>query len=100
MTAPRPSTGLRAEVERRSGTLLAWLSLRPRPLLPAVVLVLLLASAVLPVALAAVCLVLVLLVVGWLSYLSWPLLQPRAKVLRLLVLVLLVFLGGSRLLAQ
>ena len=80
--------------------MLAWLSQRPKLLLPGAVLVLLLASSALPTALGAVCLLLVLLVVGWLSYLSWPVLPARARVLRLLVLLMIVGLGVARLLER
>lgn len=79
----------RASVERRSAVLLAWLSLRPRLLLPAVVLGLLLLSSFLAPPLSTVCLALVLAVVGWLSYLSWPVLDGRARTLRVAVLALL-----------
>lgn len=81
---------LRAAVERRSAVLLAWLSLRPRLLLPALVVGLLLLSGFLPPLLSALSLLPVLALVGWLSYLSWPTLDGRARVLRLLVLVGLV----------
>lgn len=81
---------LRAAVERRSGTLLAWLSLRPRLLLPGVVLVLFLLAALLPPPLSTLCLLPVLLLAAWLTYLSWPVLDGRARVLRTVVLVLLV----------
>lgn len=96
MDAPRPGA-LRTTVERRSGVLLAWLSLRPRLLLPGVVLALLLASGLLPLAPGAVCLLLVVLVVGWLSYLSWPVLDGRGRLVRLLVVLMLLGLGAARL---
>ncbi len=86
----------RASVERRSAVLLAWLSLRPRLLLPAVVLGLLLLSSFVAPPLSTVCLLVVLAVVGWLSYLSWPVLDAGARVLRVAVLglfVVLVVLG-------
>ena len=79
----------RSSVARRSAVLLAWLSLRPRLLLPALVLGLLLLGSFLPPPLSTACLLLVLGVVGWLSYLSWPVLDGRARGLRLLVLSML-----------
>ena len=81
---------LRASVERRSAVLLAWLSLRPKLLLPGLVVGLLLLAGLLPPLASALCLLPVLVLVGWLSYLSWPALDGRARVLRLLVLVGLV----------
>ena len=85
---------MRAAVERRSGTLLAWLSLRPRLLLPALVVGLFLLAAFLPPPLSTLCLLPVLLVALWLTYLSWPVLDGRARGLRVAVLVLLVVLMG------
>ena len=81
---------LRTSVERRSAVLLAWLSLRPKLLLPGLVVGLLLLAGLLPPLASALCLLPVLVLVGWLSYLSWPALDGRARVLRLLVLVGLV----------
>ena len=89
---------LRTTVERRSAAPLAWLSQRPKLLLPGLVLGLLLASTALSGVAGALCLLVVLLVVGWLSFLSWPVLVPRARLLRLLVLVMLAALGVSHLL--
>ena len=83
-------SSLRAAVERRSGTLLAWLSQRPRLLVPGLVLGLLLLAAFLPPPLSTACLVPVLLLAAWLTYLSWPVLDLRARALRLVVLALLV----------
>ncbi|MCW2776859.1 MAG: hypothetical protein JWN17_584 [Frankiales bacterium] len=88
---------LRPLVESRSAVLLAWFSLRPKALLPVLVLALLLASSLLPPALGLLCLLPVLLLVAWLSYLSWPVLDPRARVLRCVVLVALTVLGALRL---
>ena len=84
------TSAFRQGVERRSAVLLAWLSLRPRLLLPALIIGLLLLAGLLPPLLSALCLLPVLTLVGWLSYLSWPTLDGRARVLRLLVLVGLV----------
>ena len=83
---------MRAGVERRSAVLLAWLSLQPKLLLPAVVLGLLLLSAFLPPLLSTLCLVPVVALLAWLTYLSWPALDGRGRALRLLVLVGLLVL--------
>jgi hypothetical protein len=96
MDAPRPGA-LRTTVERRSGVLLAWLSQRPRLLLPGVVLALLLASSLLPAVAGTACLLLVVLVVGWLSYLSWPVLDRRGRLVRAVVVLMLLALAASRL---
>ena len=89
---------LREVVERRSGVLLAWFSQRPRLLLPGLVLGLLLLAGLLPAVAGALCLVPVVLLVGWLSYLSWPVLDGRGRLLRVLALALVVGLAVDRLL--
>ena len=86
----------RPVVEQRSAVVLTWLSLQPRLLLPGAVLALLVLSALLPPGPGSACVALVLLVTGWLSYLSWPVLDVRSRVLRLVVLGLLVLLAALR----
>ena len=81
-------------MERRSGPLLVVLSGLPRPIVPLVSLALLVGGLSLPPAPAAGCLGVLALLVGWLSYLSWPVLLAKARLIRLatagLVLVALV----------
>jgi hypothetical protein len=86
-----PSTGLRAAVERRSAPLLVLLSQQPKLLIPVVSLVLLVGGLALPLPYGAVCLALLLLLVGWLSYLSWPAVVGPARMVRLVTVGLLVF---------
>ncbi|MCW2608657.1 MAG: hypothetical protein JWO60_3350 [Frankiales bacterium] len=86
----------RPQVEQRSAVVLAWLSLQPRLLLPGVVLVLLVVSALLPPLASAACVALVVLLAGWLSYLSWPVLDGRARAVRVALLVLLLALAATR----
>ncbi len=93
---PAPATGFRAAVERRSAVLLVWLTHQPKLLVPGLVFLLLVGGALLPPAAGVPCLVLVLLLVLWLSLLSWPVLRPAQRVLRLLVAVLLVVLLATR----
>ena len=81
-------SGLRRSVERRSAPVLLWLSTRPRVLLPAAVLVLLVSGLAAPGAYAVPLLLLLALLLAWLSYLSWPALQPGARVLRAAVLAM------------
>ncbi|MDP9433926.1 MAG: hypothetical protein M3P93_01480, partial [Actinomycetota bacterium] len=88
----RPRPGLRAAVEQRSAVPLAWLSLRPRWVPLVVVLALLLGAGLLPPAAGLACLVLVLGLVGWLTYLSWPVLGPGARAARLAVVAMVVAL--------
>jgi hypothetical protein len=76
--APRPvlpaptAPGLRGGVERRSAPALLWLSSRPKLLLPVLSLVLLIGGLAAPLPVAVPLLLVLLAVVGWLTYLSWP----------------------------
>ena len=93
---PPPSTGLRLAVERRSATLLVFLSHQPKLLVPLVSLALLIGGLALPTAPGAVCLALLVLIVGWLSYLSWPAVVGPARAVRLAAVALLVALIVQR----
>ena len=80
--------GVRPQVERRSAPVLVWLSARPRWLLPVLAAALLIGGLSVPGPAALPLLALLALLLGWLSYLSWPALDPRSRVLRAAVLVL------------
>jgi hypothetical protein len=69
---------------------LAWLSTQPKVLLPLGSLVLLFGGFLAPAYLAVPMLVLLLLVVTWLTYLSWPAVHGGARLVRAATLVLLV----------
>jgi len=81
-------------VERASAPVLLWLSARPKFLIPVLSAALLLGGLAAPLAIGVPLLVLLLVLVGWLSYLSWPVVQGAQKAVRLatvgLVLVALV----------
>ena len=87
----------RREVSRLSAPLLAWLSLRPKILLPVGSAALLIGGLALPPAAGVPLLVLLLLVVAWLSYLSWPVVVGTARIVRLVLLALLVVAIVTRL---
>src|SRR5437870_3373111 len=78
--APQPSAPpagpVRRAVSRHSATALATLGRLPRLAVPVFLGVLLLAGLAAPPVIGAVCLAAVLLFVGWLGYLSWPLASP------------------------
>ena len=80
---------LRRTVEQRSAPVLLWLSSRPKVLLPALVVVLLIGGLAAPPALGLVLLALLALVLLWLSYLSWPALDGRARAVRAAMLLLI-----------
>ena len=88
-----PASSLRSAVEQRSGVLLVALSRQPRWLLPLVSALLLGGVVLLPPVAALACLVLLLALVGWLSYLSWPVVDARGRAVRLASLTVIVVLG-------
>ena len=80
---------LRRTVERASAPVLLWLSSRPRFLLPLLVAVLLIGGLAAPPAYGLPLLLLLALLLLWLSYLSWPALDGRARMLRAAMLGLI-----------
>lgn len=93
-----PRSGLRGAVERRSSVALVYLSQRPSWTLPVVTGLLLVTGLLAPPTLGVPLLLLVLALVGWLSYLSWPAVQGLGRGLRLGVLALLALAVLQRLL--
>jgi hypothetical protein len=81
---------LRRAVERHSGLPLAWLATRPRWVPFALVLALLVGGLFAPPAIGIALLVLLGVLLGWLTYLSWPQLPAGGRLARLLVLALVV----------
>jgi hypothetical protein len=61
---------------------LVWLSTRPKVLLPLVSLALLIGGLAAPLPVGLVLLLLLLAVVGWLTYLSWPAVHGTARFVR------------------
>ncbi len=91
-----PKTHLRGAVERRSAPLLVWLSSKPKLLLPLLSLALLIGGFAAPLAVAVPMLVVLLAVIGWLTYLSWPAVQGGGRVVRVVTLVLVALALLSR----
>lgn len=87
---PPTAPGLRGVVERRSAPVLRWLSARPKVLLPLVSVALLIGGFVAPVGFAVPMLLLLVLVVGWLTYLSWPAVDRGGRAVRSATLLMLV----------
>lgn len=82
---------LRKSIERFSAPLLISLNRLPKFLVPIFVAVLLVVGLYQKNALGLVCISLVALFIIWLSYLAWPVLEARAKVVRLVMIGLLLF---------
>jgi len=87
---PPPGPGLRRTVEQRSAPVLLWLSSRPKVLLPALVILLLVGGLAAPPAYGVPLLAVLGLLLLWLSYLSWPVLDSGARALRAAMLALVV----------
>ncbi len=90
---------LRRTVERRSAPVLLWLSSRPKLLLPALVAVLLIGGLAAPPSYGLLLLPALGLLLLWLSYLSWPALDGRARMLRAAMLGLIAVALLQRLFA-
>ncbi len=98
MHDPPPPTGLRPWVEGRSEVPLRRLTGGRKFALPVLAAALLLAGLGLPPLAGLPFLVLLALLVGWLSYLSWPVLSQGGRVVRLVTLTLVVLAPLRRLL--
>lgn len=84
------STPLRRAIEQRSAVLLLRLRQLPSWVPLVTVLALVLAGLFLPGLLGATLLALVVLILGWLTYLAWPALSPNARLIRFVALGILV----------
>jgi hypothetical protein len=84
------TTPLRRAVEQRTAVPLAWLATRPRWLPFLVVLALLVGGLFAPPALGVALLGVLLLLLGWLTFLSWPRLPAGGRLARIAVLALVV----------
>jgi hypothetical protein len=91
---------LRRTVERASAPVLLWLSSRPRFLLPLLVAVLLIGGLAAPPAPGLAMLLVLTALLAWLSYLSWPALDGRARMLRAAMLALVVVALAQRVFAS
>ena len=87
---------LRRAVEQRSAVPLAWLASKPRWVPFVLVLALLVGGLLLPGPVGVVLLVLLLVLLGWLTFLAWPQLTGGARVARLAVLALVVAAAVQR----
>ncbi|MEX2289468.1 MAG: DUF6703 family protein [Mycobacteriales bacterium] len=79
----QPAPGARGEVERISAPMLLWLSARPRFFVPVLSAVLLIGGLAAPPGFGVPLLLLLVALVSWLSYLSWPVVEGVQRLLRL-----------------
>jgi hypothetical protein len=84
---------LRKRIEVLSAPTLIRMHSLPRAIVPVLIILLMFVGLVKDNATGGIALLAVCAFVGWLLYLSWPLLESRARILRALT-VLLVFLAA------
>ena len=80
---PQPAPGVRGQVERGSAGVLLWLSARPKFFVPLLSIALLLGGLFAPPGAGVPLLLLLVAFVGWLTYLSWPVIASVQRLLRL-----------------
>jgi hypothetical protein len=96
VSTPAPADSLRARVERASRPILVRLHAMPQMLVPLLTIVLLAVGVLAPLPVGLVALALVLLFVGWIAYLSWPVASVGGRIWRILIVVLIVALAVIR----
>lgn len=81
---------MRKAITEASAPVLLRIHTFPKFLVPALIAGLMVLALFLDGVVAGVCLTIVALFIGWLMYLSWPLLDGRSRIVRLLVFGILV----------
>lgn len=93
-----PDAGpVRAAIERRAALVVVWLAHLPRAVPPAVVAVVFVVGAFLHGIVAAVLLLLVVAVMGLLSFLSWPSVPGPVRAFRLVILAAVIAFAVGKL---
>jgi hypothetical protein len=69
----------------------------PRIVVSALVVLVMVVGLVGPPAIALLAFAILVVFIGWLAYLAWPSLDPRGKVIRALMLVLVIGFAGVQL---
>jgi Family of unknown function (DUF6703) len=96
-TAKTGETALRMAVADRSRGVVVWLARQPPLLIPAVMLALMLIGLVVStLAIAVPALALVVVFVGWLAFLSWPVLAPGQRAIRVVMIGVVLFAALGR----
>jgi uncharacterized protein DUF6703 len=96
VSTPAPANSLRARVEKASRPVLLRLHAMPQFAVPLITVALLAVGVLAPLPIGLVALALVLLFVGWIAYLSWPVASIGGRIWRILILVLIVVLAVVR----
>jgi hypothetical protein len=88
----QPVSPLRARITKASYPIVARLHAMPKLTLPGITLVLALIGVFAPVSVGIPALILLALLLGWLGFLSWPVVSTGARLMRIFsVLVILLF---------
>ena len=96
MSTPAPSPSLRVRIENASRPLLQRLHVLPQPVVPLLTIVLIAVGVLAPLPVGLVALALVLVLVGWIAYLSWPVAGTGGRIWRVLIVALLITLAVVR----
>lgn len=92
----QPVSPLRARITKASYPYIARLHAMPKLTLPVVSMLLVLLGAFAPPAAAVPALLLLALLLGWLGFLSWPVVTKGNRLLRLFAVLVIVFFAITR----
>jgi len=92
----QPMSPLRARINKASYPLMARLHAAPRLTLPGVTLALALIGAFAPAVVGVPALLLLAALLGWLGYLSWPVVGTSSRLLRVFAVLVIVLYAVSR----
>jgi hypothetical protein len=83
-------SALRKRITDLSAPALLRIHALPKFLVPGIIAVLMLLGLFLAAPYSGIALTVVSVFIGWLMYLSWPLLDPRSRLIRVLVFLILI----------
>jgi hypothetical protein len=92
----QPMSPMRARINKISYPVMARLHALPKVTLPAITLGLALLGAFTPSAVAVPALLLLAFLLGWLGYLSWPVVGSGSRLLRVFTVLVILFFAVSR----
>jgi hypothetical protein len=92
----QPVSPLRARITKASYPYIARLHAMPQLTLPIITLLLVLVGAFAPAALAVPALLVLALLLGWLGFLSWPVVGNGSRAMRVFAVLVIVFFAVSR----
>ena len=95
-----PISPLRARITKASYPVITKLHAMPKLTLPVASLLLVIIGAFAPVAMAVIALLLLAVLLGWLGYLSWPVVSMTNRLLRVFAVLVIVFFAISRIVAD